>query len=393
MQFTRVFLIVLDGVGVGGAPDAADFGDSGSNTLGHVAALGRLDCPTLAGLGLGNLFNGGLPGIPASPKPLGLHTRLTEVSAGKDTTTGHWELMGLPRTEPSPTFPKGFPAELIDELSAVTGYTFIGNEVASGTEIIQRLGPAHLNTGSPILYTSADSVLQLAAHVDTVSLEELYRICRAAREVCKGPYAVDRVIARPFSGSATAGFTRTPDRKDFSLAPPGETALDCLRKAGRDVIAVGKIGDIFASRGITRSLPVHGNEQVMDQLRWHVSAESRWHGLLFANLVDFDMLFGHRNDPAGFAGALNDFDTWLAGFLPQLSASDLLAITADHGNDPTTASTDHSREQVPLMLYSPAISVGGAIAGHGPGFFHVGKTVSAVLSVDAALPGVNVLAR
>lgn len=390
MRATRVFVIVLDGVGVGSAPDAALFSDSGSDTLGNLArrmaeAGKALRLPALQSLGLGNLYPAGLAGIAATDCPAGSCGRLTEVSAGKDTTTGHWEMMGLPQATPAPTFPHGFPAELVQSLTVACSVEWLGNKVASGTAIIQEFGAQHLATGRPILYTSADSVLQIAAHTSVVPLERLYAICRAAREVCVGPYAVYRVIARPFSGSVAAGFTRTPDRRDFSLLPGGDTALDLLVAAGLEVIGVGKISDIFAGQGLTQSFPVHGNREQMAQVSRLCTAAEAWQGLCFANLVDFDMLFGHRNDVPGFAAALEEFDGWLAGFLPLLLPSDMLLVTADHGNDPTTSSTDHSREQVPLILYGPQLAPRRLDLP--PGFYHVGATVCAALGVATTLPG------
>jgi len=395
--FERVFLLVLDGAGVGGAPDAAAFGDSGSDTIGNVlrqqAALGRQPLlPTLTACGLGNLYAEGLPGLPRGAAAAH-HLRLTEVSAGKDTTTGHWEMLGLPRDAQSPTFPQGFPQALLDSIGAAAGVEWLGNRVASGTVIIQELGAEHLASGKLIVYTSADSVFQVAAHVERVPLVELYRVCELARRMLSGPFAVDRVIARPFSGSAETGFVRTPDRKDYSLAPPGPTVLDELCAAGLTVISVGKISDIFAGKGITRSYPVHGNTDVGQQLISLAQPSSQWRGLCFANFVDFDMQYGHRNDAAGFLTALEHFDTWLSAFLRLLRPSDLLFITADHGNDPTTASTDHSREQVPLLIQHPGLGPGqGRLLSVPPGFYHVGASAAAALGVASQLPGENLLA-
>lgn len=383
-------MVVLDGVGIGSAPDAAHYGDDGSDTLGNLArqmasAARPLRLPTLAGIGLGNLYPGGLPGVEEVAGPRGCYGRLTEVSAGKDTTTGHWEMMGLPQETPAPTFPGGFPGELLERLTQACGVEWLGNQVASGTVIIQELGEQHLATGRPIIYTSADSVLQIAAHTSALTIDRLYEICRAAREVCTGAYAVHRVIARPFTGSAQLGFSRTADRRDFSLPPPGDTVLDLLAAAGLSVFGIGKISDIFSGRGITESLPVHGNQAQMAEVARLCMEARAWRGLCFANLVDFDMLYGHRNDVAGFAGALEEFDGWLSTFLPRLQAEDLLIITADHGNDPTTDSTDHSREQVPLLVCGQGLAPRRLDLP--PGFFHLGATVCGALKVETTLPG------
>jgi phosphopentomutase len=393
VSYRRVFVIVLDGCGIGSAPDAACFGDEGSDTLGNLAremqARGKpLSLPVLATLGLGNLYESGLPGIAPDPSPTAHHARLTELSPGKDSTTGHWELMGLPRTLAAPLFPEGFPPEMLASLTAATGKDWLGNRAASGTAIIAELGAEHLECGKLILYTSGDSVLQIAAHVDLVPLSELYDVCETARAVLRGDWAVDRVIARPFTGTASEGFTRSVDRRDFSIPPPGTTVLDELCAQGFEVLGIGKIGEMFAGRGLTRSIPVHGNRAQMQQVEWLVAPMSQWRGLCFANLVDFDMLFGHRNDVAGFAAALEEFDAWLGAFLSLLLPDDLLLITADHGNDPTTPSTDHSREQVPLLIHSRGIAAGGGhVLTPAAGFYHVGASVCAALGARSTLPG------
>jgi phosphopentomutase len=387
----RVFLIVLDGMGVGGAHDAAAFGDSGSDTLGHLAHATQLHCPTLTALGLGNLYADGLPGLPRIERPLATVARLTELSAGKDTTTGHWELMGIVRDRPSPTFPEGFPPEFIAALEAAIGRGVLCNRPYSGTQVIADFGGEHMATGQPIVYTSADSVLQIATHVEVIPLAELYRICEVARVLAIGPVGVDRVIARPFNGDPRQGFSRTPDRRDYSIPPPDRTVLDALKEAGRDVIGVGKIGDIFAMQGLTETHPVHGNAELMAKTAELAGRD--FHGLVFVNLVDFDMLYGHRNDPAGMAAALNEFDAWLSRFIgltggehpSPLREDDLLIITADHGNDPTTGSTDHSREQVPVLVFRPGNP--GKVVETEPGFYHVGATVAAWLGVQSDLPG------
>jgi phosphopentomutase len=382
----------MDGCGVGGAPDAAAFGDLGSDTLANIAELHPLHCPELARLGLGNLYAHGLPGLPRVVPAAAHHARLTEISAGKDSTTGHWELMGLVREQASPLFPHGFPQAVLDQLSAFTGRAVLGNKVASGTAIIDELAEQQLASGKWIVYTSADSVLQIAAHTSVIPLHELYRGCEIARGIMQGPQlGVDRVIARPYTGNAQQGYTRTADRKDYSLLPPGPTVLDELLTAGLEVIGVGKIGDLFAGRGLSRSYPEHGNAAQM-AMTSAVVEETDWTGLLFVNLVDFDMLFGHRNDPAGYAAALEDFDSWLGPFLAQRSDDELVLITSDHGNDPTTPSTDHSREQVPLLLFSKAIeAAGGRLIVPPAGFQHVGATVLAQLGLRNTLGGVSLI--
>lgn len=400
VEIRRVYLIVLDGLGVGSAPDAARFGDAGSDTLAHVLEAAHVELPQLAALGLGNLYEQELPGLPHADQPRACYGRLTELSAGKDTTSGHWELMGLVRDQPAPVFPDGFPAEFIAEFSRRIGRGVIGNRPASGTVIIQELGTLHLATGNLIVYTSADSVFQIAAHVDAVPLAELYRICQTARDMLHGELSVDRVIARPFTGNAAEGFSRTADRKDYSLKPPAPTALDEIMACGFEVIALGKISDIYAGCGITHVLPAHGNQTLM-QVVSNLAGQTAdlppadlmgWRGLAFCNLVDFDMLYGHRNNPAGFAQALSQFDDWLGGFIEQLDDDELLVLTADHGNDPTTPSTDHSREQVPLLITSSAIRQAGGCQLHPPpGFKHVGATILAALGAETKHYGQDLL--
>lgn len=387
MHKKRVFLIVLDGLGVGAAPDAAAYGDTGSDTLGHIAQQANLDCPNLSRCGLGNMYVEDVPGIPKVAVAQASYGRLTEVSKGKDTTTGHWEMMGIVRDEASPVFPAGFPGEVIAKLTEISGQGVLCNKPASGTAIINELGNQHLQSGELIVYTSADSVLQIAAHEDVVPLEELYRICIEARKFLTGKWAVDRVIARPFTGPTDGVYSRTENRKDYSLLPPGPTALDEISSAGLEVIGVGKISDIFAGQGITQSYPDHTNDKLMDRVG-QLQADTSWQGLAFCNLVDFDMLYGHRNNPAGFASALNIFDVWLGGFLEKLRPDELLILTADHGNDPTTPSTDHSREQVPFLAISQStLQNGGSLIQAPPGFFHVGKTIMSQLNLGSKLPG------
>ncbi|MGQ5710598.1 phosphopentomutase [Desulforudis sp. DRI-14] len=345
----RVIVIVLDSVGIGWLPDAAAYGDEGSNTLCNIACqVGRLRLPTLGALGLGNIAP--IQGVPPAEEPLAAWGKMAEKSAGKDTTTGHWELAGLILDKPFPVYPQGFPGEIIEEFSRRIGRSVLGNKPASGTAIIEELGAEHMRTGALIVYTSADSVFQVAAHEDVVSVEELYRICETARELLRGEHAVGRVIARPFTGEP-GSFRRTERRHDYALPPVGPTVLDALKDAGQHVVAIGKVKDIFAERGITAHLPARNNADGVDAI--HRALDGFPTGLIFANLVDFDMLYGHRNDACGYAAALEAFDGALPRILAHLAAQDLLVITADHGCDPTTSSTDHSREYVPVLAYHP----------------------------------------
>lgn len=345
-----LIVIILDGVGVGALPDAHLYGDSGSDTLGNTAlAVGGLHLPVLGRLGLGNLHP--IAGVPPHARPAASWGRLSEVSAGKDSTTGHWELMGVVVKEPFPVYPLGFPPEVLDAFRAATGYGWLGNIAASGTEILQQLGDEHVATGKPIIYTSADSVFQIAAHEAVIPPDELYRICEAARRILVPPHQVSRVIARPFGGTS-GNYTRTAGRRDYSVQPPDALLLPRLTALGVDVVAIGKISDLYAGKGITRKIAAHGNEEGMAALAQAYAAQRKDPALFLLNLVDFDMLWGHRNDPRGMAEGLAVFDAWLGGFLSSLRRDDLLLITADHGNDPTTASTDHSREYVPLLAVS-----------------------------------------
>ncbi|WP_027719251.1 phosphopentomutase [Desulfovirgula thermocuniculi] len=350
----RVTLIVLDGVGIGALPDAPRYGDEGSNTLLHVSrAVGGLHLPHLAKMGLGNITF--IEGVPPQDRPLAAFGRMAEASAGKDTTTGHWEIAGLILERPFPVYPQGFPPELIRLFEERIGRPVLGNKPASGTAIIEELGDLHMRTGYPIVYTSADSVFQIAAHEEVIPLEELYRMCRIAREILTGEHAVGRVIARPFTG-VPGSFRRTANRKDFSLPPPEPTLLDLLKENGLAVLAVGKIEDIFAGRGITEALHTKDNMDGVDAILQFM--HRREPGLIMANLVDFDTLYGHRNDPHGYARALRDFDERLPEIVEALLPQEVLIITADHGCDPTTASTDHSREFVPLLVYGQKIRAG-----------------------------------
>lgn len=377
-----VALIVLDSVGCGDAPDAAAYGDEGSATLQHVAeAVGGLDLANLAALGLGHVAP--IAGVEAVPAPRGAYGRMTERSAGKDTTTGHWEIAGVLLDRPFPTYPEGFPAEVITAFEQAIGRAVLGNVAASGTEIIARLGAEHMASGKPIVYTSADSVFQIAAHVDVVGLERLYDWCRAARAILTGEHQVARVIARPFEGEP-GSFRRTPDRHDFSVEPPRPTVLDELAAAGLEVRGVGKIHDIFAGRGVTSSRPTVDNDDGIDALVEEIRAIGR--GLVFANLVDFDQAYGHRNDPQGYARALERFDARLPEIGAALGPDDVLFVTADHGNDPTTPSTDHSRERVPLLAAGEPVRAGTSL-GTRESFSDLGATVADLLGVASATPG------
>ncbi len=367
----RVFLIVLDSFGIGGALDAAAFGDARADTLASLSATG-LHIPNMTALGLGNID--GVMAVPASPAPRATCARLREKSRGKDTTTGHWEMMGIVSRQPMPTYPQGFPREVIDAFEAAIGRGTLCNLPYSGTDVIRDYGEEHLRTGKVIVYTSADSVFQIAAHEELVPLNELYRICEIARAQLTGAHGVGRVIARPFIGTP-GNFTRTANRRDYSLPPPAETVLDRLKAKGLDVIGVGKIGDIFCGQGLTESHPTHGNAEGMEMA--DRLAERDFSGLCFINLVDFDMLYGHRQDAVGYTLAMNEFDRWLSNFFPKLRESDSLIITADHGCDPSDQSTDHTRECVPFLLYqkgAPARNLGTV-----KGFDFIGNTVLSLL--------------
>jgi len=342
----RVCLIVLDSVGCGDAPDAADYGDEDANTLGNISRVVEgLNLPNMGRLGLGNLTE--IVGVPPTASASGAYGRLTEVSAGKDTTTGHWELAGIVLERPFPVYPQGFPGDLMATFESRIGRGTLGNYPASGTEIIKVLGKEHLESGKPIIYTSADSVFQIAAHEELIPVPELYDMCQIAREMLAGEHAVGRVIARPFVGQP-GDFSRTENRKDFSLEPPSDTILDVVKAAGFETMAVGKIEDIFAHRGITQSNHTGNNMAGVDAILEFLGTDTA--GLIFANLVDFDSLYGHRNNPQGYAQALEAFDQRLPEIISGLQDNDILIITADHGNDPTTPGTDHSRERVPVMI-------------------------------------------
>ena len=385
----RVFLIVLDSFGIGEEPDAAKFGDHGVNTLRSVSGSPAFAAPNLSQLGLFNIDGVGC-GTPVSA-PSGAFARLQERSNGKDTTIGHWEIAGLVSPKALPTYPNGFPDEVIREFSQKTGRGVLCNKPYSGTEVIKDYGEEHLRTGSLIVYTSADSVFQIAAHEEVVPLEELYRDCQIAREMLQGDHGVGRVIARPFVGTNAANFKRTSNRHDFSITPPRATMLDEISAAGLDMIAVGKINDIFAGRGATRAIRTKSNDDGM-RVTLSLAAED-FHGLAFINLVDFDMLYGHRRDIPGYAAAISAFDRWLPGFLAQLKRDDLLMITADHGCDPAyLATTDHTREYVPWLITGQAVQPGVNL-GTLQGFGNIAATVCAALNVPTQADGESQLAK
>lgn len=349
----RVFLIVLDSAGVGELPDADQYGDAGSDTIGACARSGRLCVPNMKKLGLYNIDGVSLG--ERETEPIGAYGKMIEKSAGKDTTIGHWEIAGTVSAQPLPTYPDGFPREVLQVFEERTACGTLCNRPYSGTDVIRDYGQEHVETGKLIVYTSADSVFQIAAHEDVVPVETLYEYCKIARDILKGEHAVGRVIARPFAGTAPE-FTRTIRRHDFSLEPPRKTILDALAEAEKDVIGVGKIYDIFAGKGITRTFKNEGNENNM--LRTLEQQAEEFEGLCFVNLVDFDMLYGHRNDVAGYTAALNAFDVQLGIFMERMKAEDLLMITADHGCDPSTASTDHSREYTPCLCFGKDVKQG-----------------------------------
>lgn len=351
--FHRIIWIVLDSVGVGEMPDAAAYGDVGSDTLGNIARLRGLNVPNLCDLGLGLLKP--MPQLPPATNPQGSYGRCTLASPGKDTTTGHWEMVGIHLEKPFPLFPHGFPPEVMDEFHRRIGRLSLGNKAASGTEIIAELGEEHLRTGSPIVYTSADSVFQIAAHEDVIPVWELYKICDIAREILRGPYEVGRVIARPFEGRPGA-FQRTANRHDYAVPPPRGMLLDQLESKQIPVFSVGKICDVFLGRGITDHVKTKNNPdgmaKTLDAMREQAT------GLIYVNLVDFDQQYGHRNDVEGYGAALEEFDRWLPALHAALAPEDLVILTADHGCDPTTPSTDHSREYTPLLVFGPKAKQG-----------------------------------
>jgi phosphopentomutase len=381
---TRAFVIVMDSVGIGELPDAAAYGDQGSNTLGNIAREVSLRLPTLQSLGIANLVE--LAGMPPVGSPAAAIGRMAEASPGKDSVTGHWELAGLVLDRAFPLYPDGFPGEIMDEFERRIGRTAIGNKAASGTAIIDELGPEHVRTGRPIVYTSADSVFQIAAHESVIPVPELYRMCEIAFDIVSLRHGVGRVIARPFVGEPGA-FTRTANRHDYARTPTSDTLLDRLVAHGWPVIAVGKIRDLFAGRGITRSTPTTGDDHGMDVIEREMAEVDR--GLVFANLVEFDTQYGHRNDVAGYAENLQRFDARLAGLLPRLRPTDVLVITADHGNDPTTPSTDHSREYVPLIVAGEGVR--RCDLGTRQTFADLGQTLASLFDVPPLAHGTSFL--
>ena len=379
----RIFLIILDSFGIGELPDAPAFGDFGVNTLRSCAESGKLNIPNLIAAGLGNID--GVDCLPKTDTPIGAYGRLAEKSMGKDTTIGHWEIAGILSPEPLPTYPEGFPEEILEPFRAATGRGVLANAPWSGTAVIDAYGKQHMETGDLIVYTSADSVFQIAAHEDIVPPEQLYDYCRIARKLLHGKHGVGRVIARPFVGQP-GSFTRTANRHDFSLEPLASTLLDLLRAKGLDTIGVGKINDIFAGQGISEYVYNKSNAHGLKHTMNYANRDFR--GLCFVNLVDFDSQYGHRRDPAGYAQALNEFDAWLPGFLEKLGEEDLLIISADHGCDPGyTATTDHTREYVPLLVLGPKVKPGNL--GTGETFADIAATVADLLGADAPAAGTS----
>jgi phosphopentomutase len=385
--FSRVIVIVLDSVGVGDLPDAAEYGDQGSNTLGNIARRVRLQIPALRSLGLSRIVD--LPGAPPEPAPGAAFGRMAEASPGKDSVTGHWELMGLTLDHPFPLFPHGFPEQIIREFERRIGRRSIGNVVASGTVIIEQLGVEHMRTGSPIVYTSADSVFQIAAHEDIIPVPELYCECEAAYDILVRGLGLGRVIARPFVGQPGA-FRRTAHRHDFAIPPAGKTLLDHLTSAGVPTFAIGKIVDLFAGQGVADSVHTASDDDGMDQVERALA--ERPLGLIFANLVDFDTVYGHRNNVDGYALNLERFDARLSELLPRLQPDDLLVLTADHGNDPTTPSTDHSREYVPVLVCGARVRAGVDL-GTRSTFADLGQTLAEVFGVGPLTHGTSFLAQ
>ena len=371
-KFRRICLLVLDSAGIGEMPDAADWGDAGADTLGHILESRDVHLPNLQRLGLGNIRP--LDGMAAVSNPAGSYGKCTLKSNGKDTTTGHWEMAGIILKTGFPTFPDGFPPRIIDEFVEMAGVPgLLGNFAASGTEIIKQLGEEHVKTGKPIVYTSADSVFQIAAHEEVVPIERLYEICQIARKILHGDDEVARVIARPFLGTAADNFKRTENRHDYAVPPPSDNLLPVLKTAGLDVVCIGKIASIYDSMGVTEDLTAKNNDQTIDMTIQALNADSR--GLIFSNLVDFDMLYGHRRDTEGYAKALEHFDTRLPEIVSAMNDDDLLIMTADHGNDPTKEGSDHTREYVPLLAFSKSAR-SGANLGTRQSLSDIGQTVA-----------------
>ena len=378
----RIFLIVLDSFGIGAMPDSEAFGDVGVNTLASCAATGKLHIPNMIAAGLGNID--GVTCLPKAEQPMGAYARLTETSMGKDTTIGHWEIAGLVSEHPLPTYPEGFPEEILAPFRAATGRGVLANTPWSGTAVLDAYGEEHMRTGDLIVYTSADSVFQIAAHEDIVPPEQLYEYCRIARKLLIGKHGVGRVIARPFVGSGKGAFQRTANRHDFSLEPPKDTMLDAIQAAGQATIGVGKIYDIFAGIGVSEHVYNQSNRNGMEHTTHYAGQDVT--GLCFVNLVDFDMVYGHRRNADGYAQALNEFDSWLGTFLPTLGEDDLVLITADHGCDPGyAATTDHTREYVPLLILGNQVKP--ANLGTRQSFADIAATVTELLGVSYETPG------
>lgn len=372
IRFNRICLIVLDSAGIGEMPDAADWGDAGADTLGHILESRKVALPNLQRLGLGNIRP--LAGLPPVVSPIGSYGKCTLKSNGKDTTTGHWEMAGIVLKKAFPTYPDGFPSRIIDEFvekAKVPGV--LGNIPASGTEIIKELGEEHVRTGKPIVYTSADSVFQIAAHEEVVPIDRLYEMCEIARRILDGEDKVGRVIARPFIGSDAADFKRTENRHDYAVPPPAENLLPILKDAGLDVVCIGKIASIYNSMGVTQDLTAKNNDQTIDQTINALKAESR--GMIFSNLVDFDMLYGHRRDTEGYAKALEHFDKRLPEIFDAMREDDLLILTADHGNDPTKEGSDHTREYAPLLVFGKSAKAGVNLGTRGS-LADIGQTIA-----------------
>ena len=377
-KFDRICLVVLDSAGIGEMPDAAAWGDAGADTLGNIFRTRRVTVPNLQSLGLANIRP--LEGVPAAERPIGSFGKCTLASNGKDTTTGHWEMAGILLEKAFPTFPEGFPPRVIERFVAETGVPgVLGNIPASGTEIIKELGEEHVRSGKPIVYTSADSVFQIAAHEEVVPIDRLYEMCEAARRILDGEDKVGRVIARPFVGETAETFKRTENRHDYAVPPPERNLLPLLKNAGLDVVCIGKIASIYDSMGVTEDLTAKNNDQTIDQTVKALNDDSK--GLIFSNLVDFDMLFGHRRDPEGYAAALEHFDTRLPEIMAAMRDGDLLIITADHGNDPTFRGSDHTREYAPLLVYGktarPGVNLGtrGSLA-------DIGQTIAEIFGLE-----------
>ena len=371
-RFRRVCLLVLDSAGIGEMPDAADWGDAGADTLGNIFKSRVVSVPNLQKLGLGNIRP--LNGVPAAESPIGSYGKCTLKSNGKDTTTGHWEMAGIILKKAFPTFPNGFPQRIIDRFVTEANVPgILGNIPASGTEIIKELGEEHVRTGKPIVYTSADSVFQIAAHAEVVPIDRLYEMCEIARRILDGEDKVGRVIARPFLGTSAADFKRTENRHDYAVPPPSENLLPMLKSAGLDVVCIGKIASIYDSLGVTEDLTAKNNDQTIDQTINALNAESR--GLIFSNLVDFDMLYGHRRDTEGYAAALEHFDSRLPEITAAMHDDDVLILTADHGNDPTYKGSDHTREYAPLLVYGKTAKPGVDLGTRGS-LSDIGQTIA-----------------